>query len=238
MRLPSAAHSEPHGSGAVSQLNWLRAAVLGAGDGIISVASIIVGVAGAIADLRTILIGGVAGLLAGVFSMAAGEYVSVSSQRDTEKALLEKERGELRDFPDAELEELTGLYEQKGLSRATAKAVARELTLHDVFAAHAEAELKIDPKELTNPWHAALASALSFTAGGIIPLISIALPPEPLRVPVTFGAVFVALVVTGVLSAWASGASPVKVAIRVVLGGMLAMVVTYGIGKLFGVAGI
>ncbi len=238
MRLPSGAHREPHSSGAAAQLNWLRAAVLGAGDGIISVASIIVGVAGAIADLRTILIGGVAGLLAGVFSMAAGEYVSVSSQRDTEKALLEKERGELRDFPDAELEELTGLYEQKGLTRATASAVARELTLHDVFAAHAEAELKIDPKELTNPWHAALASALSFTAGGIIPLISIALPPEPLRVPVTFGAVFVALVITGVLSAWASGASPIKAAMRVVLGGMLAMVVTYGIGKLFGVAGI
>lgn len=238
MKLPSVVHKEPHGSAGGAKLNWLRAAVLGADDGIISVASIVVGVAGAIADLRTILIGGIAGLLAGVFSMAAGEYVSVSSQRDTERVLLEKERGELRDFPNEELEELTGIYEQKGLSRATAAAVARELTAHDVFAAHAEAELKIDPHDLTNPWHAAIASALSFTAGGVIPLAAIILPPEPWRIAVTFAAVFVALVITGLLSAWASGANPVKVTVRVVAGGMLAMVVTYGIGKLFGVVGI
>jgi VIT1/CCC1 family predicted Fe2+/Mn2+ transporter len=170
--------------------------------------------------------------------MAAGEYVSVSSQRDTEQALLEKERGELEQFPAEELEELTGLYEKKGLSRATAESVARELTARDAFAAHAEAELKIDPTELTSPWAAAVASALSFTAGGVIPLFAIALPPESSRIAVTFAAVFAALVITGVLSAWASGASTLKVTLRVVAGGMLAMVVTYGIGKLFGVAGI
>ena len=232
------AHTEPHGSASTSKLNWLRAAVLGANDGIISVASIVVGVAGAIADVRTILISGIAGLLAGAFSMAAGEYVSVSSQSDTERALLEKERGELRDFPAEELAELTGLYEQKGLSRETAATVARELTAHDVFAAHAEAELKIDPNNLTSPWQAALASFASFTVGGVIPLFSIIWPPEDVRIYFTFGAVFVALVITGVLSAWVSGSSVTKVTARVVVGGILAMLVTFGIGKLFGAANL
>jgi len=231
-------HIEPHGSGSGGTLNWLRAAVLGAGDGIISVASIVVGVAGAINDVRTIFISGVAGLLAGAFSMAAGEYVSVSSQRDSEKALLEKERQELRDMPKQELEELTGIYEGKGLTRATAEAVARELTAHDAFAAHAEAELKIDPAHLTKPWVAAFASLASFAVGGVIPLFSVLLAPKNLHVEATFGAVFVALVITGVLSARVSGGGWRRATWRVVFGGLIAMLITWAAGTLFGVAGI
>lgn len=231
-------HVEPHHSDVGAQLNWLRAAVLGANDGITSVASIIAGVAGAVSDVRTILIAGVAGLMAGAFSMAAGEYVSVSSQRDTELALIEKEKRELREMPDVELEELTTLYQGKGLSRPTAESVARELTEHDALRAHLEAELHIDQQDLTSPWQAALASFLSFMMGGVIPLIAVMLPPEPMRLVVTFVAVAVALGITGVLSAWMSGSSYVTVTARVVLGGALAMAITYGVGRLFNVAGI
>jgi VIT1/CCC1 family predicted Fe2+/Mn2+ transporter len=170
--------------------------------------------------------------------MAVGEYVSVSTQRDTEKALLEKERRELETMPDEELAELTAIYEKKGLSRATAETVAKELTAHDVFAAHAEAELRINPDNLTNPWHAAFASAASFLSGAIIPLVAIALPPASVRIPVTFAAVLVVLVVTGTLSAYAGGASKTRATLRVVLGGVLAMAITFGIGKAFGVIGI
>ena len=172
-----------------SKLNWLRAGVLGANDGIISTAGIVVGVAAATAARGPILTAGIAGLVAGAVSMALGEYVSVSTQRDTEQALLSKERDELRDEPAAELDELAALYEAKGLSTATARTVAEELTDHDAFTAHAEVELGIDPEELTNPWHAALSSALSFTFGALLPLIAIILPPTALRIPVTFVAV-------------------------------------------------
>jgi len=231
-------HTEPHSDASAANTNSLRAAVLGANDGIISVASIVVGVAGAIADTRTILISGVAGLLAGAFSMSAGEYVSVSSQRDTELALLAKEKLELATMPEQELEELTTIYQHKGLSRHVAEAVARELTAHDALAAHAEAELKVNPNELTSPTVAALASLLAFAVGGVIPLVAVVLAPEPTRIPFTFVAVFVALVITGLLSAWASGAKYVAVASRVVAGGLIAMVITWGIGHLFGVVGI
>lgn len=238
MRLPHNVHKEPHSSSDASRLNWLRAAVLGANDGIVSLAALLVGVAGATTSSGSIFLTGIAGLLAGALSMAVGEYVSVSSQRDTEMALLEKERGELRDVPEAELEELTGLYEKKGLSRVTAETVARELTAHDAFAAHVEAELHINPDELTNPWSAAFASAASFFAGAVIPLIAIMLPPANLRVPVTFAAVFVALAITGILSARFSGAGTVRVTTRVVVGGIVAMLITFGIGLLFGTSGI
>ncbi len=231
-------HIEPHADGSGSTLNWLRAAVLGANDGITSVASIVVGVAGAIADVRTVVISGVAGLLAGAFSMAAGEYVSVSSQRDTEMALLDKERAELRDMPEAELEELTHIYEDRGLSRATAESVARELTAHDALRAHAEAELKITPGQFTSPWQAAFASFVSFSVGGIIPLVSIILPPEAWRIPATFIAAIAAMAITGALSAWVSGSGYYKVILRVVLWGALAMAITYGIGRAFGVVGL
>lgn len=230
-------HHELH-TGSRTKLNWLRAAVLGANDGIVSVAAIVVGVAGASNSAGFILTAGVAGLVAGALSMAVGEYVSVSTQRDTEKALLEKERLELQNEPAEELEELALIYEAKGLTKATARTVAAELTAHDAFAAHVEAELHIDPNGLTNPWHAAFASAAAFLAGAFIPLVAIALPPENLRLPVTFAAVLIALVITGTLSAHAGGANKMKATVRVVAGGVLAMVITFGIGKLFGVIGL
>lgn len=231
-------HIEFHTGGAGAKLNWLRAAVLGANDGIVSVASIVVGVAGASNSSGFIITAGVAGLTAGALSMAVGEYVSVSTQRDTEKALLEKEHGELRDAPEAELQELAKIYQAKGLSRETAQVVAQELTAHDAFAAHVEAELHIDPDDLTNPMAAAFASAAAFLVGGIIPLVSIIFPPADLRIVVTFVAVLVALIVTGTLSAYAGGANKTRATIRVVAGGFLAMIITYGVGKLFGIAGI
>jgi vacuolar iron transporter family protein len=169
-------------------------------------------------------------------SMALGEYVSVSSQRDTERALLEKERGELADFPEQEFEELTELYRAKGLSEATARQVAQELTDNDAFAAHADAELHLDPDELTNPWHAAGASAVAFTVGSVLPLAAILLPPPGARVPVTFVVVIAALAATGYLSAWLGGARPGRAVLRLVLGGAVAMAVTYGIGALVGTA--
>jgi VIT1/CCC1 family predicted Fe2+/Mn2+ transporter len=168
--------------------------------------------------------------------MAVGEYVSVSSQRDTEKALIEKERYELEHYAESELEELTTLYEKKGLSHETALVVAKELTDHDVFAAHADIELGFDPNNLTSPVQAGVASALSYTAGALIPLLAITLPPESIRIPVTFAAVLVALIVTGVFSAKTSGAKTLPVMARVVVGGILAMAITFGIGKLFDVA--
>lgn len=237
MRLPESEHRlpEPHGETA-SKTNWLRAAVLGANDGIVSVAALIVGVAGATGDPQHILVTGIAGLLAGALSMAVGEYVSVSSQRDTERALLAKEKWELENQPEAELEELIRLYQLKGLSRETATVVARELTEKDAFAAHVDAELGIDPHELTNPWHAAYASAASFVAGAAIPLIAVFLPPTAWQVPVTFIAVIVALALTGYMSARVSEVGVTKVVTRVVLGGAFAMAITFGIGLLFGVA--
>jgi len=231
-------HHELHKEGSGTKLNWLRAAVLGANDGVVSVAAIVVGVAGASNSAGFILTAGVAGLTAGALSMAVGEYVSVSTQRDTEMALLEKERLELLNEPEAELDELAVIYEVKGLSKATARTVAEELTAHDAFAAHVEAELHIDPNDLTNPWHAAFASAAAFLAGAVIPLIAIALPPASLRIPVTFAAVLVALIITGTLSAHAGGANKMTATIRVVAGGILAMAITYGIGKMFGVIGL
>jgi VIT1/CCC1 family predicted Fe2+/Mn2+ transporter len=235
----SATLLEPHTpGGAGDKLNWLRASVLGANDGIVSIAALVVGVAGATDSTDLLLTAGIAGVLAGALSMAAGEYVSVSSQRDTEKVLIEKERGELAQYPDEELEELVTLYEAKGLSRATSEIVARELTVHDAFAAHLEAELHIDPTKLTSPWKAALASAMAFFAGALLPMIAIALPPPDWRIPVTFVAVILALAVTGSLSAHAGGASKISATARVVFGGVLAMGVTFLVGTMFGVSGV
>lgn len=231
-------HKEPHVANQAGKLNWLRASVLGANDGIVSVAGLVVGVAGATSSSSEIFTAGLAGLVAGALSMAAGEYVSVSSSRDTERALLEKEREELRDFPDQELSELAGIYEKRGLSKATARKVAEELTAHDTFAAHAEAELGIDPKNLTSPWQASAASAASFLVGAVVPLVAILLPPASIRIPVAFVSVLVALTVTGVVSARIGGAPVLKATLRVVAGGALAMAVTFGIGKLFNVSGV
>lgn len=229
---------EPHSSKTNSKLNWLRAAVLGANDGIVSTASIIVGVAGASSTTSVILTAGVAGMVAGALSMGVGEYISVSTQRDTERALIEKERQELIAHPDHELQELVAIYQSKGLSKETATTVAEELTKRDAFAAHLDAELGIHPDHLTDPWHAAYASTLSFFCGAIIPIIMILIAPLSIRIPITFFGVLIALIVTGTLSAHAGGASKTKATIRVVIGGLLAMLVTFGIGKLFGVAGI
>lgn len=227
---------EAHHEGVASKLNWLRAGVLGANDGIVSVAGIVVGVAGATSQRSDIAVAGVAGLVAGALSMAAGEYVSVSTQRDTEKALIAKETAELRDMPQEELEELTQIYQAKGLDRDLAEQVAHQLTEHDALAAHADAELNIDPNELTNPWDAAFASFLAFTVGAALPLAAIVLPGPTWRVPITFVAVLIALVITGSVSA-RLGDAPVRPAVlRNVIGGALAMAITYGIGHAIGLA--
>jgi VIT1/CCC1 family predicted Fe2+/Mn2+ transporter len=223
--------AEPHVGAINTKLNWLRAGVLGANDGIVSVAGIVIGVAAATTDRAPIFTAGVAGLAAGALSMALGEYVSVSTQRDTEKALLAKERWELEEKPDEEFRELVGLYRAKGLSEETAQTVARELTDHDAFAAHVDIELGIDPDELTNPWHAAISSAVSFTIGA---LLAILLTPPMTRIPITFVAVLIALGITGWISARLGGADPVRATKRVVVGGAIAMAITYGIGLAMG----
>jgi len=164
--------------------------------------------------------------------------VSVSSQRDTDRALLDKERAELAAAPDEELAELTALYRAKGLSEQTARTVAEELTAHDAFAAHVDAELGIDPSDLTNPWHAALASAAAFIAGAILPLVAILAPPASWRVPVTFVAVLVALAVTGEVSARLGSTSRRVAVARVVIGGAVGMLITYSVGRLVHTAGI
>ncbi|MFI6047511.1 VIT family protein [Nocardia sp. NPDC051321] len=236
---PAGAHPhEPHSEGLASKLNWLRAGVLGANDGIVSTAGLVVGVAAATTSTGAIFTAGIAGLSAGAISMAVGEYVSVSTQRDSERALLAKEQRELLDEPEFELAELAGIYEAKGLSAATARKVAEELTAHDAFTAHAEAELGLNPNELTNPWQAAFSSAVSFTLGALLPLLAILLPPVSVRIPITFAAVLVALAVTGSVSARLGGSERGRAVLRVVIGGALAMAVTYGIGQLADVAGI
>jgi VIT1/CCC1 family predicted Fe2+/Mn2+ transporter len=227
---------EPHAGGAAGRLNWLRAGVLGADDGIVSVAGIVIGVAGAAASRGVIFTAGLAGLVAGAVSMSLGEYVSVSSQRDSERAQLTRERQELAQTPDQELAELTAIYEAKGLSEATARAVAAELTAHDAFAAHADAELHISPGHLASPLQAAAASALSFTLGALLPLLAILLPPATWRVPVAFASVLIALALTGTVSARIGGSSPRRAVTRVLIGGAAGLALTYGIGHLFGTA--
>ena len=229
---------EPHSGGTASKLNWLRAGVLGANDGIVSTAGLVVGVAATTTVRGTILTAGIAGLTAGAVAMALGEYVSVSSQRDTERALLDKERRELAEDPDSELLELAAIYQAKGLTAHTARQVAEELSAGDVFAAHADAELGIDPDELTNPWHAALASAIAFSVGALLPVLAITLPPAAVRIPVTFVVVLLALALTGSLSARIGGAGHGRAVARIVAGGALAMGVTFAIGQLLGAAGI
>lgn len=225
---------EPHGTGLGQRLNWLRAGVLGANDGIVSVAALVVGIAGATTDTPALFLAGIAGLVGGAISMALGEYVSVSSQRDSERALIEKETRELRDLPVEELDELTQLYRDRGLSDETARRVAEELTAHDALSAHLEVELHIDQDDLVNPWHAAISSAIAFTAGALLPLLAILLPPPEWRVPVTFVAVVVALAVTGSISARLGGAERGRAAARLVIGGALALGVTWLIGTLLG----
>lgn len=225
---------EFHQDGLASRLNWLRAGVLGANDGIVSIAGLVVGVAGATASRESILTVAAAGLVAGAVSMALGEYVSVSSQRDSERALLAKERRELAESPETELAELAGIYRKKGLSPETAQRVADELTAIDPFAAHVDAELGIDPDALANAWHAAAASVVAFTLGGLLPMLAILLPSTTARVPVTFAAVLAALAITGTISARIGGAQVTRAVLRNVIGGGIGLLVTFGVGTLIG----
>jgi vacuolar iron transporter family protein len=229
----AAAHHEPHGD-VGGRLNWLRAGVLGANDGIVSTAGVIVGVAGATAERGAILVAGIAALVAGALSMGVGEYVSVSTQRDTEAALLDRERRELAEEPEMELAELAGFYREKGLDPDLAHEVAVQLTAHDALAAHAEVELQLDPESLTSPWHAALASMGAFTVGALLPLLAALFSSPAWHVPVIVLSVVLALALTGWLSARLGGMTPGRQIGRNVGGGLLAMIVTYAIGTLVG----
>jgi vacuolar iron transporter family protein len=234
--VPDSHRAEPHAGPIGERLNWLRAGVLGANDGIISTAGLVVGVAASTSERSTIAAAGIAGLVAGAVSMALGELVSVSSQRDAEQALVGKERRELAEMPEAELHELRTLLRRKGLSRQTAAAAAEELTAHDALGAHLDIELGIDPQALVNPWSAALSSACAFVAGALLPIVAILVPGDAWRVPVTAVAVLLGLTLTGAVSSKLGG-SPRRRAIgRLVVGGALAMGVTYGVGELVGAA--
>ncbi|WP_017536780.1 VIT1/CCC1 transporter family protein [Nocardiopsis halophila] len=226
--------TEPHHESLGSRLNWLRAGVLGANDGIVSTAGLVVGVAGATASATAVLVAGVAGMFSGALSMALGEYVSVSTQRDTERAALARERRELEEDPGAELEELAGLYRDRGLDADLARRVAEQLTARDALRAHAEVELRLDSDELTDPWQAALASFLSFLVGALVPLLLITLSPADWRVGTTVAAVTAAVALLGAVSARLGGAAPLRAALRCVVGGLLAMAVTFAIGTAVG----
>ncbi|RFA12974.1 hypothetical protein B7R21_08995 [Subtercola boreus] len=229
---------EPHASSLAGRLNWLRAGVLGANDGIVSVAAIVVGVAGTGSPTSAILAAGSAALIGGAISMALGEYVSVSSQRDSQRALIEKERLELQTDPAGELIELAGLYQARGLTAETALQVATELTDRDALRAHLAMELNIDENDIASPWHAAGASALAFLIGGILPVLAILLPPETIRVPVTFTVITIALAITGVVGARLGGSPVARATMRVVVGGALALAATFIIGTLLGTSGV
>lgn len=236
--MSSAQEFEPHRLNFAPRLNWLRAGILGANDGIVSIAALVVGVAAATSDPGPILIAGTAGIIAGSLSMALGEFVSVSSQRDSEASLIKRERQELEEHPEAELQELAELYQQRGLSASTAALVAQELTEHDAIAAHLEAELGINELELTNPWHAAISSALAFLAGSILPMVAIVLGPESIRIPLTFAASLLALGITGGVGAYLGQSPILRPVFRVMGGGALALVISWGIGTALGVSGI
>jgi VIT1/CCC1 family predicted Fe2+/Mn2+ transporter len=230
--------AEPHGAGISGRLNWLRAGVLGANDGIVSTAAIVVGVAGATSAIAPIMTAGIAGLIGGAISMALGEYVSVSSQRDSQHALIAKEKRELAEMPEIELDELTDIYQAKGLAPETARQVAVELTEHDALKAHLEAELGITEEAVVSPWQAAAASAAAFFVGALLPLIAILLPQEEWRVPVTFAAVLIALAATGVIGARIGGNPWLVPTLRIVIGGALALAVTFGVGWMLGTSGV
>ena len=225
---------EAQGGQIATRLNWLRAGVMGANDGIVSTAGMVVGVAGAAVSSSALLAAGVAAVVAGAISMAVGEYVSVSSQRDSQRAELENEARELASDPAYGLNQLTGLIEAQGIDRGLAHRVAVQLTERDALAAHARLELGIDPDELTNPWHAAWASMVAFVVGAAIPLAAILLTPRSIAVGVTAAAVVIALTVTGSVSAHLGGAPKLPAVLRVVTGGLGAMAVTYTVGWLIG----
>jgi VIT1/CCC1 family predicted Fe2+/Mn2+ transporter len=229
-----ARHSEQHRAG---RIGWLRAAVLGANDGLVSTASLVVGVAAAEGSARAILVAGVAGLVAGAMSMAAGEYVSVSSQADTESADLARERRELATEPEAELEELTGIYVKRGVSPALARQIAVELTAKDALAAHAHDELGFTETSAARPLQAALASAGTFAVGAIVPLVITVVAPEAAVTYWVAGGSILGLMLLGGLAAQTGGAPLMKGIVRVTFWGALAMAATAGAGLLFGATG-
>lgn len=218
-----------------SNLNRLRAGVLGANDGIVSTASVVMGVAGATdSDNTVIFTAGLAALVAGALSMAVGEYVSVSSQSDAEKAFIEEEKISLKNNPEAELKELAEHYHSLGVSKKTAMQVATELTKKDALKAHLQAEFNLDEDEINNPIDAGLSSMIGFSLGGLIPFLMVISAPDEYKLWATAAAVVIALILLGYFSATAGGAPRRKAITRVVIGGLIAMALTYGIGLLFG----
>jgi VIT1/CCC1 family predicted Fe2+/Mn2+ transporter len=217
-----------------STLNKLRAAVLGANDGIVSISALVMGVAGAGGEWHAIFIAGLAALVAGALSMAVGEYVSVSSQSDAEKAFIAREKQMLKDNPAGELEELADAYIEQGVSKTTAHVVARELTANNALKAHLRMHFNLDEDDLNSPMHAAISSLVAFTLGGAIPFLTIILVPAGARVWATTVAVGIALLVVGYFSASVGGASRRRAMARVLIGGILAMAITYGVGFIFG----
>ena len=224
-------HPESH---LVTRIGWLRAAVLGANDGIVSTASLIVGVAAAAVTQNDVLIAGVAGLVAGAMSMAAGEYVSVSSQSDTERADLSRERKELGDNPAFELDELAAIYVNRGLDPVLARQVAQQLMAKDALTAHARDELGISEITIARPVQAALTSAATFSVGAAMPLLMVVVSPANVLVPIVSAASLGFLALLGAVGAKAGGASMLRATVRVTFWGALAMALTAGIGKLFG----
>ncbi len=227
-------NNQPREQHRTDRIGWLRASVLGANDGILSTASLVVGVAASHAPRGSVLIAGVAGLVAGAMSMAAGEYVSVSSQADTEKADLARERRELIEDPVSEHDELTAIYVERGLDSLLARQVATQLMAHDALGAHARDELGISVNSIARPVQAALASAVTFSVGGAMPLLIILLAPAAWLIPVVFGATLVFLAGLGAFGAIAGGAPLLRAAVRVTFWGALAMGVTAAVGALFG----
>jgi VIT1/CCC1 family predicted Fe2+/Mn2+ transporter len=225
---------EPESRRILNRLNWLRAGVLGANDGIVSTAAIIFGIAGASATESTIMLAGIAALAAGALSMAAGEYVSVSTQRDLEVAELGRQRSDLKRDPERELKVLTRLFEQRGVEPKLAVEVATQMSAKDALAVHARAELGIDPEAVTNPWSAAFASMVSFTVGGLVPIAAILFSPSRVEIWIAGAAVVAAMVLTGAVSAMFGRIPVIPSVVRNVAGGLLAMAVTYGVGNLAG----
>ncbi|MGZ3365856.1 MAG: VIT1/CCC1 transporter family protein [Caulobacteraceae bacterium] len=225
-------HGETH---FVDRVGWLRAAVLGANDGILSVASLITGVASAHADRHGVMVAGVAGWLAGAMSMAAGEYVSVSSQADSEKADLARKREELATMPEAELDELAGIYVKRGLDPVLARQVAEQLTEKDALGAHARDELGISEATQARPIQAAFASAATFSVGSAMPLLVVLVAPAAWLVPAVIAASLLFLGVLGALGARTGGAGTLRATVRVLVWGVAAMLATAVVGRLFGV---
>ncbi|WP_100489052.1 VIT1/CCC1 transporter family protein [Sporolactobacillus pectinivorans] len=219
-------------SGMNQKLNVLRAGVLGANDGIVSTAGIVIGVAGATTNTMTLVISGLAGLVSGALSMGGGEYVSVSTQKDTEKAVVAAEEAELKDDYEGEINELAKIYEKNGLSEELSRKVAIELMSKDALGAHAAAELGVNPADLVNPWHAAFSSMISFAIGAILPFLFIVLMPISVRVIFTVIAVLLALALTGFVSAKLGGAASRPAIARNVIVGALTMTITYTVGHL------